>query len=97
MKIEPVSGDLVVKIAIGAAVVLGAVYLARKAGGALGGAASEAVTWAGNVAATKLNPASDQNIVYQDANSVVSAAAGRPETLGGWWYSLWHADPMAGN
>lgn len=43
------------------------------------------------VVTTTLNPASSENAVNQGVTSVVSAATGREETLGGWFYELVHA------
>jgi hypothetical protein len=39
---------------------------------------------------TTLNPASSENIVNQGVSSVVTAAAGREETLGGGIYDFFH-------
>lgn len=41
-----------------------------------------------------LNPVNPGNIVYRGYSNIVSAAAGREESLGGWFYSITHADPV---
>ena len=46
-----------------------------------------------HVVTTTLNPASSENIVNQGVTSAVTAAVGREETLGGWFYELTHGAP----
>ena len=94
---------LAVQIAIvgAGALVLG--YLAKRTADGIGSGISSA--WSGvgtaassiangiangvNYVAPKLNPASDQNIVYSGVNGVGSALTGDSNfTLGGWFYDL---------
>lgn len=96
MKIAPVSGDLLVKLALFAAVGVGAWMLLQRAKAAL--PSWPAVPDWGQVGATLggwVNPMSDQNLAYQGTTAAVSAAVGYEETLGGWLYDLTHPDPMA--
>lgn len=57
--------------------------------------ASRKVGQGAAVVADAINPASSNNIVNRGVTAAVSAATGREETLGGWFYDLTHADPMA--
>ncbi|MDZ7939265.1 MAG: hypothetical protein U5M53_13725 [Rhodoferax sp.] len=96
MKASAVSGDLLVKIALGAAV-LGVGYFAlRKVTGAAGGAAAATVD--------AINPASNTNLVNRAVTAVGGAIVsdtgpGRNAdgswTLGGWLYDITHDDPLA--
>lgn len=83
MKVAPVSADLLVKIGLAVAVLGAGYYVFKRVSGAVHGTDA-------------INPTSDKNIVYQAANSIVKALTGQDETLGGWLYSVTHADPMAG-
>lgn len=99
MKIAPVSGNLVVELAIGAAII-GLLYLAsRKVGddiSALANAAGDAV----DAVATGVNPTSTQNYVYRATNAVGNVLAPNPDSagknadgswsLGGWLYDVTH-------
>jgi hypothetical protein len=93
-KIAPVSGDLLVKLAVAAAAIGGAWLLLRSAQGQVASALDSAAEWGANLARTSLNPLSDQNLAYQGASAAVSAATGRDETVGGWVYSVTHPDPV---
>lgn len=84
MKVGAVSGDFVVKLALVAGLGVGAWFLFQRVRDALPAVNPQ---W--------VNPMSDQNIAYQAANTAISAAVGREETLGGWFHDLTHADPMA--
>lgn len=93
MKVAPISGDLVVKLAAAGAVLALVVYGLSKLKGV------------GNVVATDLNPASDQNLVNQGVTSIGNVLVsptgpGRNAdgswTLGGWLYDMTHTDPLAG-
>jgi hypothetical protein len=42
-----------------------------------------------------VNPFNPDNVVATGVNTVVSAATGRDETLGGWLYDVTHADPFS--
>jgi hypothetical protein len=98
VKIEPVSGDLLLKLAIGAAIVGAAVYAARQAAASFSNVPARWWNTATDTAASALNavnPLNNGNVFATGANNVVSTVTGRPETLGGWLYSATHADPMA--
>lgn len=88
MRVGAVSGDLVVKLAIGLAVVVGVVWIGRRAAGSVGDAVDAARQAAGEVldavgtAVAPINPASDENLAYRAANAVASSAAGRDTTVG---------------
>lgn len=100
IKVGAVSGDLLIKLALGAAVVGVAVYGLRKVS-----------TWAapglgavGEVLSTGLNPASDQNYAYQGTNAVLDTVVsndgpGRNAdgsiTLGGWLFDIFNPDTAA--
>jgi hypothetical protein len=45
------------------------------------------------VVTTTLNPASSENAVNQGVSSIVTAATGRDESLGGWLYEVTHSVP----
>ena len=40
------------------------------------------------------NPWSRDNVAYQTANRITTAATGREESFGGWLYDVTHADPV---
>ena len=104
----PISSDLLVKLALGAAA-LGLVYSGYRkitgAAGAVGASISSAVDTAANVVSTSLNPASTENLVYRGINSaggsLVSDPAGPGKnadgswSLGRWLYDITHDDPLA--
>lgn len=97
MKIAPVSGDLLVKLALGAAVLGGLWWAARRASDAAGQLwpdVGNLLDRAGSALNT-VNPASDQNLVNRGVNAAVTAATGRDENLGGWLYELTHPGTMA--
>lgn len=83
MKIAPVSAGLLVELALGAAVLLAVLYAYKKAKLAL------------PAGLEYINPASQNNVANRATNAAVSAMTGREETLGGWLYSVTHADPVA--
>lgn len=84
MKIAPVSGDMVVKLAaIGAA--LAAAFWGW-------GLLKAAVPSAGQ-AAQAVNPLNPNNVFAGAANSAASTLSGQPNTLGGWIYDLTHTTP----
>lgn len=100
MKLAPVSGDMLIKLALGVAV-LGAVGLmVWKAKSAASGAVDAVKDAAGKVAEA-VNPASDQNLVYRGASAITehlpgavpgetvgTYAYGITESLGNWWDSI---------
>ncbi|GKS96780.1 hypothetical protein [Acidovorax sp. SUPP2825] len=79
MRIAPVSGDLLVKVALivgGAALAVWAVRRATTAAGAVAGQAWDTVAQA-------VNPWSPNNVAYQTANRVVQSVPGyEQDTLG---------------
>ena len=95
MKITPVSGDLLTKIALGAAALYALYYFAQQAKSGASSALDAASAWASNVASTKLNPASDQNIVYAPITSAVTAATGQDNSLGTWLASVFNGGDAA--
>lgn len=93
MTVSPVSADLLIKLGIGAALVLGGVYLLRQigsmAGNALGGIADSLPPLDSVVDA--VNPASDQNLAYRGVNAVGGAVSGDKNwSLGSWLYDATH-------
>lgn len=90
MRVAPVSADLLIKLALSAAVVGVVIYAVRQIKDTIGTATDYLPP------ASAFNPASDQNIIYQASNGVVAALTGtKDETFGGWLYSATHPDPMA--
>lgn len=107
MKLAPVSADLLIKVAIGAAVI-GLAYLAyRKASTAASdawGAASTALGTVADEVIVAVNPADPGNL----ANSAIAAIGGAMVTdpagpgknadgswtLGGWAYDVLHGDQV---
>lgn len=90
IRVAPISGDLLVKLALLAGAGLGAWMLLQKAKAAV----PSFPEWDVDPTWQWVNPASDENLAYQGTNAVVSAATGRDETLGGWFYDLTHPDPV---
>lgn len=97
MKVAPVSADLLIKLALVGLGIGVAVWAARK----VSSTAVDAAQWVRD--STKyINPASDQNVVYQGVNAagnvLVSDPAGPGKnadgswTLGGWLYDVTHPD-----
>lgn len=41
-----------------------------------------------------VNPIDPNNLANKSVNATVSAATGRDETLGGWFYDLLHSNPV---
>jgi hypothetical protein len=101
MKIAPVSGDLLVKLALVAGAVGLLVYGVRKASAALaspfgtvtdvlyGTADAIGNAWQSGA----INPASTENVIYSGLNGALFPAGN--DNIGGWLYDLFHADPMA--
>ena len=98
MRVAPVSGDLLVKLAItlgGVALAVWAVGRARTAAGdalssmwnRVAGAAEGAYNWAGN-AAQRINPASPENLVYSGLNA--NQWPDGSNTWGSWLYDEIH-------
>jgi hypothetical protein len=83
MRVTPVSGDLLVKLAIGAVCVFVAYELAMKAGGA-------AADLAGKLKAG-LDPTSDTNWAYQGVNALGGAFATSPTDAGMTGAGTWNA------
>lgn len=92
MKISAPSGDLLLKLALGA-IVLGTVaYVLKKASTAAADAASSAAAAVSNVA-NAVSPWNNENVIYQTANAPVRAITGdKNATLGTWIYDIFHSD-----
>lgn len=87
VKVAPVSGDLLVKLALGALVIGAGVWAVRRASQAVPEAAGRA--WdAITQGAYSLAPTNPNNVVYGGVNAGLSRVLGRDETLGGWVYEL---------
>lgn len=87
MKTTAVSGDLLVKIGIGAGLLVIAYVLLKKAGGTAAAVADKV--------GAAINPASPENIVNQGVTSAGRAISGNDSwTLGGWLYDITHDDPV---
>lgn len=87
MKMSPVSGDMMVKIALGGAV-LYMLYLASQRAGK---AATDAANAVANAVTTGLNPADRGNIVYRSVNAVGGTVAGSSDwSLGAAVYNATH-------
>lgn len=94
MKIAPVSADLLIKLGLLGAAVLGGLYLVKRATAGV----EQAAVWAGDAVQAIINPASDKNIFYGGANAIGGAIAGDTSgswSLGGWIYDITHDDPLA--
>jgi len=94
MKIAPVSADLLIKVALAGVTLAVVAYLVKKATDAATDAATQAAGKVGD-ALQAINPASENNVIYQTANWATEAVTGKQETFGGWLYDLTHADPLA--
>lgn len=97
MKIAPVSGDMLLKVAAGAVLVGGLVYLVTKITGAASGAVGSVVDSVTEAASTTFNPASDQNFIYESVNWVGGSISGSKPgewSLGTWIYDITHDDPL---
>ena len=87
MKVSPVSADLLIKLALGAALIGGAIYLVRKAGNVVGNAAAATADVVAG-AAQAVNPLNQENVIYQTANKVIGGSEDRP--LGVRIYDFFH-------
>lgn len=85
MRVGAVSGDLVIKLAMGAAVVVAGLYLVKRARQAIPDLAGY------------VNPLNPENVANQAVNEAVTAVVGYPETLGGAVYDLFHRNPVTVN
>lgn len=106
MKFAPISADLLLKLALIAGGIGLAVYLVRRASGAVSGAVDTVVAGAQQVAdavITGVNPTNPQNWAYSGSNAVGAAVVsdtgpGRNAdgswTVGGWLYDVTHPDPV---
>lgn len=108
MRVAPVSADLLIKIALGAALV-GLAYVAvRRAAGSMQSAASgfwlpinegigqgwDGVAGGARTVGAALNPTSDQNLAYRGVNAVGSRLTGDSDfSLGSWLYDQVHPEP----
>lgn len=85
MKVAPVSADLLIKLALAAAAVGALVYAYRRVSSGL-----QALPTVAEITPL-INPASNQNLVYQGVNAVGGAVAGRSDwSLGSWVYDVTH-------
>ncbi|WP_341904003.1 hypothetical protein [Polaromonas sp. YR568] len=100
MKVAPVSGDLLVKLALAAAVVGVGVVLVRRAGAALPGLPDLPSF---DSVVQSFNPASDQNLAYTGVNALGNAivdasgpgrSADGSWSLGYWIYDVTHPAPF---
>lgn len=99
MKIAPVSGDMVVKLAIGAAVLGAAWYALTKLQSAGQGIVAAAGS-AADAVAQGVNPTSDKNWAYRATNALGNTIASDSDSpgknadgswsLGGWIYDVTH-------
>jgi hypothetical protein len=97
MKIGAISGDMAVKLGLGAVAVLALAYVAYKATNA----ASAATEWA----STHLDPTDPNNVAYSTVNTWGGAVVTDPTgpgknadgswTLGGWLYDVTHPSTTA--
>lgn len=106
MKISPLSADLLLKIALVAGGIVLAVYLVRRSGALVAGAAGAVVGELGEVADSIIvgvNPANPSNWINQAVTSAGAAVVsptgpGRNAdgswTVGGWLYDITHPDPV---
>ena len=110
MKFAPVSADLLVKLALLAAGVGLAVYLVRRATGAVSEGIGKALTSASDlvtdvadsviVGTNPVNPANYANRAVTAIGSAVVSDTGPGRnadgsfTVGGWLYDITHADPV---
>ena len=99
MKIGAVSGDMVIKLAMGAAV-LGLGYMAFKKLSGTAGAVFDGVAEVADTVVTAVNPASSENLINRGVSAVGGAIVKDPAgpgknadgswSLGGWIYDVTH-------
>lgn len=87
MKISPISGDMAVKLALGAATFGLLWYLANKVTGAAGNALTQAQALAVG-AAQAVNPMNNDNMIYTGVNTMTGGTADNP--LGSRIYDFFH-------
>lgn len=95
MKVSPVSADLLIKLAMGAAAVGVVFYGFKRLSGAVSDTLSSGLEYlpSRQEVADALNPVSDQNLAYKAANNVVQyLPAGESETLGTWLHKTFSGD-----
>ncbi len=103
MRVAPVSADLLIKLALGALLVGGAVWAVRRAASAGSDAAAALASgaWANaKDAAWGLSPTNQNNVIYQTANGIGGAIVTAPDgagknadgswTLGGFVYDIFN-------
>lgn len=104
MQAAPISGDMRVKLAMGAAVLLVAYLLVKKIGSGLS-AAGDAAANVADAVGTAINPANPDNLVNSGVNAlgnavVSSTGPGRNAdgswTLGGSVYDVTHPNAVTG-
>lgn len=109
MKVAPVSADLLIKLAIGAAAVGAAWYAWTKLRGAAGeafGAVADTVGEVADAVAVGVNPINPENFINRGVSAAGGAIITSPTapgknadgswTLGGAIYDMTHADAVTG-
>lgn len=91
MKLQPVSTDLLVKLALAGIAVVAAAWIIRRAAGAAADAAGAAWDATGN-ALQAVNPANNDNVIYHTANRITGGSA--DDTIGTRIYNLFHRDEL---
>lgn len=98
MKIEPISADLLLKLALiagGLGLAWYAIKQARQAATDTLKGAGQAVGAVADAAAVGFNPTNGQNYINRAVSSVGAAATGSSNfSLGSWLYDLTHKDPF---
>ena len=105
MHVQPVSGDMLIKLALGAAVA-GALYLVWRKASDLGTDVATAAVEVADAVATGINPVNPQNIVNRGVTAAGGAVFTSPTapgknadgswSLGGAIYDATHADSVTG-
>jgi hypothetical protein len=104
VKVQPVSADLLIKLGLGAVVLIGGAFVIRSIIGSAGDAAGRVWDGAGDLASkawrtaaesasTTFNPASDQNLIYGGISAAGESITGVKDwTLGSALYDLFNPD-----
>lgn len=105
MRVQPVSGDMLIKLGLVVAAA-GAVYLVWRKAANLGGDVIEAASEVADAVVVGINPTNHENIVNRGVSAVGGAVFTSPTapgknadgswTLGGSIYDLTHADAVTG-
>ena len=98
MKFQAIDSTALIEIAIGAAVIAGVIYYARKQASAASDAVAGGVAAVQQTFATTLNPASPQTAVYGAVNAVGTGLTGDTGfDLGSYLYDLTHPSVVDAN